>query len=131
MIGTKKQLVISVIVTALVLSIVALTGCFSSQNVQKSELDRFVGTWDEIIYDPSGGTSVKGNVTFNNDGTGVSYLSDVFPEKFNYSISAGKIYLKYGVPEESATYDYYFSEDYETLNVRNTFGGTVTVYTKQ
>lgn len=131
MIGTKKQLIVGVIVTALVLSIVMLTGCFGSQNVQKSELDRFVGTWGEIVYDSSGGTSIKGNVTFNGDGTGNSYLLDMFPGEFNYSLSDGKISIVYGVPEESTTYDYYFSDDYETLNIRNTFGGTITVYTKQ
>lgn len=127
----KKQLVVCAVGIVLILLIVVLTGCFGSENVKKSELDRLAGTWGELSYDQFGGETVIGNVTFNNDGTGVSYNSEIFPEKFNFSISEGKLNIKYGVPEESNIYGYSFSDDYETLRIRNTLGGSTTFYTKQ
>jgi hypothetical protein len=107
-----------------------LSGC--NEVVQKSELDKFVGLWGEISYNPINGTDeVVGDVTFYENETGIASFSDIFPESFTFIISNNKITVVDSILEDySFTYDYYFSDSDQTLNIKNTLGDTTTVYKK-
>jgi len=120
----KKQLVTTGFIFLLI-SLIILSGCIGEENNTPSELERFIGTWGETY-----GTEIVGNVTFHEDGTGTAYSSDNFPEAFNYNISDGKITVTQSGSEEPTTYDYFFSDNYNTLNIKSIFE-IVTIYKKQ
>ena len=114
-------------ISVLFISVVGLSGYLDGEDKQKSEVDKFIGTWGEVRADV-----IVGNVTFYKNETGTSHSTDVFTEVFNYSISNGKLYITSHILEEyQVTFEYYFSDDDKILNLRNTFGGATTVYKQQ
>jgi hypothetical protein len=119
-----------VLIAGIVFCSSLLSGC--NEVKQISELDKFVGLWGETSYNPINGTDeVVGDVTFYENETGISSSSDVFPELFSFSISNNKItVVDSSLEDYSFTYDYYFSDNDQTLNIRNSLGDTTTVYKK-
>jgi len=119
-----------ILIAGIVFGASFLSGC--NEVSQKSELDKFVGLWGEISYNPLNGTDeVVADVTFYENETGIASFSDVFPESFTFSISNNKLTIVDSSLEDySFTYEYFFSDNDQTLNIKNTLGDTTTVYKK-
>jgi len=119
----KKQLIIVGIIILLVA--VGLSGC--TETTTKTEIDRFVGTWETSSgFSPFNNiSSFMGSTTFYKNGTGKSDFSDSLPEQFIYNILDGKITIALlNFEELSIEYNYSFSENDTRLtftNNENTF----------
>jgi hypothetical protein len=127
----KNQLIFTIFFIFL-FSFLLLTGCLGDVDNTASDAEKLVGTWGETTFHPYSGEIIIGDVSFYKNGTGTASSSETFPAIFNYSISNGIItVIQPGKEDSQVEYEYFFTEEYKTLNIKNSFGGTISTFKKQ
>ena len=115
----KKTIKIVAIITVLLATMFALTGCKNEKKDKKAASNTIVGTWK---YD-------GGDYTyhFNEDGTGdYSYYSTKM--EFTYKTEGNKLSIT--CKGSTAAFETEYSIDGDTLNVKDSFGKD-TLYKRQ
>lgn len=117
----KKTVKVLAVITILVATMLALTGCFNKQEEIKTEVAKntIVGTWK---YE-------QGEYTyhFNEDGTGdYSYYNAKM--EFDYKTEGNKLSITY--KGSTSPFETEYSIDGDTLNIKDSFGKD-TIYKRQ
>ncbi|UCD13315.1 MAG: hypothetical protein JSW60_07090 [Thermoplasmatales archaeon] len=107
-----------IVVTAVLLLAVGLSGCNEVTNSYPSEESRFVGTWEQREYL---------SITFFLDET-CSWLGNISGK---WEIKDGKLEITFVEYGDIHVYDYSFSNNDNSLTLTNVKGGGADVYNKK
>ena len=112
----KKQIVILGIIVILIF--VGFSGCFGNEN--KSEEDKFVGTWNH-------GTLPTGRPLIFKSNGNCNFLG----EQAMWEVKDEKLVVNYTNFENEIIFDYEFLDDNKVLILTETISGQVDDYKKQ